>query len=159
MIQPSPEITIRNARQADLPFIQSLSPVLAAGAKLDWHNGETIQDFQDAYITEMMAETIVQNSTLIAEQSGAPLGFIHMREHKDDISGEACGTVPLLAVKENAQGAGIGRLLMDAAEKWSKAQGFRLLHLEVFSTNDQARRFYDNLDFKPDTINMIKLLD
>ena len=159
MVKPFIEIIIRGARKADMPFIRSLSPILAAGAKLDWHKGETIQKFQDTYIADMLADTAVQNSTLVAEKEGTLAGFIHVRESKDDISGEACATVPLLAVAANAQGSGIGKLLMQAAENWSKAQGFRLLHLEVFSTNDQARRFYDSLGFKPDTINMIKLLD
>jgi len=159
MTPPTTEISIRTARDDDLRFIRSLSPVLAAGAKLQWHGSETIQDFQDAYIAEMMADTTIRKSTLIAESGGAPAGFIHVRESADDISGEACGTVPLLAVSENAQGTGIGRLLMEAAETWSKAQGFRLLHLEVFSTNNQARRFYDALGFKPNTINMVKPLD
>jgi len=159
MVQAANAITIRIARDTDLPFIYSLSPVLAAGAKLDWHDRGAVQDFQDSYIAEMMAETSLRNITLIAEKEGLVTGFIHARESTDDISGEECGTVPLLAVKENAQGAGVGRLLIEAAEDWSKTHGFRLLHLEVFSTNDQARGFYQNLGFKPDTINMIKALD
>jgi len=159
MPQPTADITVRPARDTDTVFIRSLSPALAAGAKLDWHTDAAVQAFQDAYINEMIAETSVPHITLIAEMGGTPTGFIHAREHRDDISGEACGTVPLLAVTASAQGNGIGKLLMEAAENWAKAQGYRLLHLEVFSTNNQARRFYDTLGFKPDTINMIKSLD
>jgi len=158
MVQPATEISIRNAQKTDLPFIHSLSPVLAERAKLDWHKGETVQNFQDNYIVEMMADTTVQNITLIAEKEGVASGFIHVRERKDDISGEDSGTVPLLAVTEKAQGTGAGRLLMEAAESWSKAQGFRLLHLEVFSSNNQAQGFYQNLGFRPETMNMIKSL-
>jgi len=158
MVQPINTVNLRKAKEIDLPFIHSLSAILAAGAKLAWHTNEAIQTFQDDYIAEMMAETTVRHTTLIAERDGVALGFIHVRESKDDISGEECGTVPLLAVTEAAQGAGIGKLLMEAAESWSREKGFRLLHLEVFSTNDQARYFYDSLGFKPDTINMIKAL-
>jgi len=159
MVQPTAEITIRTAQEPDMPFIRSLSPVLAERAGLGWHADETVQKFQDAYIAEMMAETTVQNTTLIAEKDGVPAGFIHVREHKDDISWEACGTVPLLAVTEEVQGTGVGRLLIEAAETWAKAQGFRLLHLEVFSANNQAQGFYQKLGFQPETLNMIKPLE
>ena len=158
MSQPIAEITIRPARKTDMSFIFSFSSVLAEGAKLDWHKGETVQTFQRDYIAEMMAETSLRNITLILERNGIASGFIHARERKDDISGEVCGTVPLLAIKEEAQGFGAGRLLLEAAEDWAKTQGFRLLHLEVFSTNEPARGFYQNLGFKPETINLIKPL-
>lgn len=158
MAPPNTDIVIRDARQSDLPFIRSLSPILAGVAKLKWHSDKVVQDFQDGYIDAMMADTSVRNITLIAEKSGQPLGFIHAREREDEVSGEECGTVPLLAVDENAQGTGVGRKLMDVAEDWSKAQGFRLLHLEVFAANDGGRAFYDKLGFMPETINMIKPL-
>jgi len=159
MAQPGSNITLRSAQEADLPFINSLSASLAAGAKFNWHEEAAVQKFQDEYIAEMMAETSVPALTLIAEKDGTRAGFIHARTHQDDITGEDCGTVPLLAVSEAAQGTGTGRLLMDAAEDWSKAQGYRLLHLEVFSTNDQALGFYENLGFQAETITMIKSLN
>lgn len=153
------ELTIREAQAADLPFIQSLSPSLAQVAKLGWHTDETVQTFQDDYITEMMAETPVPNVTLIAETGGTPAGFIHVREHTDEISGESCATVPLLAVSDTEQGAGIGTRLMEAAEQWAKARGFRLLHLEVFAANNPARGFYGKLGFEEETVIMVKPLD
>ncbi|MCK5425470.1 MAG: GNAT family N-acetyltransferase [Emcibacter sp.] len=158
MIQSGAKITVREAKSSDETFILSLSPSLAEVAKLDWHKDETVQKFQDDYIIEMLAETKVKNITLIAEKSGIALGFIHARERSDEISEEDCGTVPLLAVTEKARGTGIGKLLMTAAEDWAKAQGFRLLHLEVFSANNNAQYFYQNLGFKQESINMIKSL-
>ena len=137
----------------------SLSPSLARGAKLAWHKEDTVQKFQDSYILDMLAETAVQNITLIAEENSLALGFIHTRKHTDEMSGEVCGTVPLLAVAETAQGRGVGKLLMEAAEDWTKTQGWRLLHLEVFAANGPAQGFYQKLGFVPETIHMIKPLD
>ena len=59
---------------------------------------------------------------------------------------------------QSAQGLGVGRLLINAAEDWSKEQGYRLLHLEVFANNDKAQRFYDNLGFEAETLQMVKVL-
>ncbi len=159
MAQADVPILVRIAKEADQSFIRSLSPVLAAQAKLDWHSDKAIQKFQDAYIAEMMTETSLAHVTYIAENEGVSVGFIHVREHIDEISSEKCGTVPLLAITESAQGMGAGKALMEAAETWAKNQGFRLLHLEVFSSNAQARSFYQKLAFKEDTINMVKHLD
>ncbi len=159
MIQSDSKTMLRDAGEMDMPFILSLSPSLAEVAKLYWHKDETVQKFQDDYIIEMLAETKVKNITLIAEKDGISLGFIHARERGDEISEEICGTVPLLAVTEQAQGTGIGKMLMEAAENWAKAQGFRLLHLEVFSANNHAKDFYQKLGFEQETLHMIKPLN
>lgn len=149
---------IRTATAQDLPFIRSLSPVLAGVIDVAWHTGEAVQSFQDDYIDAMIAPTDVRTATFIAAQASMPIGFIHVRERTDEISGEAAATVPLLAVSNAAQGSGAGRLLVAAAETWALDQGFRLLHLEVFASNSGGMGFYRHLGFQQETINMIKPL-
>lgn len=152
------EITIRDAQHRDYGFIFKLSPDLAKVADLTWHSDDTVSKMQDDYIAQMLNQTSVPHITLIAEKSSKSLGFIYVCEHKDSISNETCGTVPLLAVTKQAQGMGVGKLLMKAAENWSKHQGYRLLHLEVFANNDKAKGFYKNLGFEPETLHMVKPL-
>ncbi len=151
-------ITVREVQEEDHPFILGLSPHLAEVAQLDWHSDEAIQKMQDDYIIEMIAETSKPHITLIAEHNKVKLGFIHVRTHEDSISGETCGTVPLLAVSPNSQGLGVGKLLMGHGEKWAKDIGCRLLHLEVFANNKKADIFYQNLGFKAELVHMIKPL-
>jgi len=151
-------ITIRAAIKSDHEYILSLSPQLSEVANLTWHTEEVVQQMQDDYITENLSQTTEPHTTLIAEQNGQSLGFIHAHAHEDSISGEKCGTVPLLAVSPEAQGMGVGQLLMKSAEDWAKEQGYRLLHLEVFSNNTKAHGFYQALGFKDETIHMIKSL-
>ena len=152
------DVRIRKARGNDQAFIFELSPSLAEVAKLEWHTKDAVQKMQDNYISEMLAESSTPNKTLIAEVEGVSLGFIHVRTRNDDISGEVCGTIPLLAVSPKSQGLGIGRLLMSSAEEWAKEQGCRLIHLEVFANNSRANNFYDRLGFKPEIIHMNKNL-
>lgn len=151
-------ITVREVQEEDHPFILGLSPHLAEVAQLDWHSDEAIQKMQDDYIIEMIAETSKPHITLIAEHNKVKLGFIHVRTHEDSISGETCGTVPLLAVSPNSQGLGVGKLLMGHGEEWAKNLGCRLLHLEVFANNKKADIFYQNLGFKAELVHMIKPL-
>ncbi|TWX47191.1 GNAT family N-acetyltransferase [Colwellia hornerae] len=150
------ELVIRRAQQSDHSFIFELSPVLADVAQLSWHSDDVIQKMQLDYISEMLADSLQPQVTVIAERNGVFLGFIHVRTHKDSISGEVCGTIPLLAVLPQSQGLGVGKNLIEFAEKWSKDLGCRLLHLEVFANNKKANGFYQTLGFKPETVQMIK---
>ena len=152
------EITIRNALKDDHHFIFSLSPRLAEVANLAWHSEEVIQTMQDDYIGAMLADSSVPFALLVAEDNTSPLGFIHVKEHNDEISNEACAMVTLLAVSPVAQGRGVGKLLMQAAERWTKQQGYRLLHLEVFANNDNGQGFYRNLGFQSEMLTMVKQL-
>jgi len=149
-------IAIRVATEIDRSFIIELSPQLAEVADLKWHTDAMVQKFQDDYITEMLDQVEGLQTTLIAEEDGLAMGFVHAREIKDSISEETCGTVPLLAVAPTAQGRGIGKMLMVAAENWSREQGHRLLHLEVFANNVKAQEFYQKIGFQPETLVMIK---
>lgn len=150
---------IREATDADRSFIFGLSPTLIEGAKLAWHSDDVELQFQDRYIEASLDETEGRQVTLIAERDGVPLGFIQVIESKDEISQEVCSRVPLLAVSKEAQGAGVGRRLMEEAEGWSKKHGHRLLQLEVFSNNAQARSFYEKSGFQNETIIMVKPLN
>ena len=152
------KVTIRAARDNDRDFIFELSPRLAEVAQLSWHNDDVVQKMQDDYITEMLSQCPTPKTTLIAEHNSVRLGFIHARAHNDSISGETCGTVPLLAVSPSSQGIGVGKTLITAAEAWAKNLGYRLLHLEVFSNNSNAYHFYQSQGFKSETVHMIKPL-
>ncbi|CAH0991131.1 hypothetical protein SIN8267_01233 [Sinobacterium norvegicum] len=152
------KVLIRAANKNDHSFIVDLSPRLAEVAQLDWHTDDVINKMQYDYIAEMLAETSQRNGTFIAEANNIPLGFIHVRTHKDSISGETSGTIPLLAVTAESQGLGVGKMLMACAEKWAKDLGCRLLHLEVFANNKKASGFYQTLGFKPETVHMIKTI-
>lgn len=149
-------VVIREAQESDHSFIFELSPYLSEVAQLDWHTNDVIQKMQNDYISEMLVETMEPNITLIAEINNVSLGFVHVRTHVDSISGETCGTIPLLAVLPKSQGLGVGKILIEHGEKWAKNLGCRLLHLEVFANNKKADSFYQNLGFKPETVHMIK---
>ena len=150
------DILIREASKEDTIFMMSLSPTLADVAGLDWHDGETILKFQDNYIQHNLENQDVINITLIAELKGTNVGFIHLREHKDEISEQICATMPLLAVSPGFQGAGIGQKLLEAAFRWCQEKSYPMLHLEVFANNSKAQRFYEKAGFQAETLTMVK---
>jgi GNAT superfamily N-acetyltransferase len=74
------------------------------------------------------------------------------------VTDEPCGYVSLLALTEEAEGQGIAHLMMQAAESWARAQGYRFLCLDVFADNRHAVEFYERRGFQTETLRMVKPL-
>lgn len=79
---------------------------------------------------------------IVAEGSAGPLGFALYRTVADD------SELLLLAVSPPAQGAGVGRKLLDHFIEDSKKSGAAKIHLEVRDGNS-AIRFYQAAGFAP----------
>lgn len=58
------------------------------------------------------------------------------------------GCVYYLAVDPDAQGAGFGRAMMDAAEAWLRKHGVWKLNLMVRETNAKVHGFYEALGYE-----------
>ncbi len=153
-------ITIRQALPSDATFVSGLSPRLSGVPGPAWHDLAAMEDFQDRYMAATFSPAELEGaSTLIAETAaGRRLGYIHVRPGKDGVSDEPCGYVSLLALDKGAEGTGVARRLMEAAEDWARARGYRLLGLDVFADNRRAIDFYRRGGFKRETIRMVKPL-
>jgi hypothetical protein len=58
------------------------------------------------------------------------------------------GIVYYVSVEPEAQGQGLGRQVMEAAEDWLKARGIWKLNLLVRAENDKVRGFYESLGYE-----------
>jgi ribosomal protein S18 acetylase RimI-like enzyme len=56
--------------------------------------------------------------------------------------------IEVLAVREDARGAGIGRALLEAAVAVAAKEGQRAVTLEVVDTNGRARELYERVGFE-----------
>ena len=93
-----------------------------------------------------------------AEGVGGIAGVCYARAGTDYFTGERLGHLDILAVADAAEGRGVGRALIAAAEAWARASGFRLLDLNVFASNARARAVYERAGFVPDTVRYMKEL-
>jgi ribosomal protein S18 acetylase RimI-like enzyme len=64
--------------------------------------------------------------------------------------------VEILALAPEAEGRGIARVLMQAAEDWSREQGYSRVTLNVFATNQRALGLYEHLGYRPETVHYLK---
>ncbi len=149
-------MTIRQAVKAELEFLLSLVPRLSEFGLPPSRDAKALEAFTQEKLRESFDETA--SLILIAEQDGARLGFIQLAEDKEFFSGESHAYVANLAVTKEAEGQGVGKLLMRAAETWTKEKGFRFISLDVFAPNQHARTFYEKLGYDEDSVKLTKTL-
>ena len=153
------DMRIRPAELSDRDFILSLLPRLVEFGPPPWRNSAQMTA-ADAQVLDGVLSTNPKGTTiLIAEDdSGTPLGFIHLNTSTDYYTREEHGHISDIVVAAAGEGRGIGRALMAAGERWARNQGYRWLTLRVFAENLRARKLYEELRYRVDTINYIKEL-
>jgi diamine N-acetyltransferase len=89
---------------------------------------------------------------LVAEEDGKIVGFLWgiLRNAPDTPfhTPRRYLLVDMLGVTESHRGKGIGRALMEAAEKWAKAQGVTQVELTMWDFNEGARAMYDKMGYE-----------
>jgi GNAT superfamily N-acetyltransferase len=94
---------------------------------------------------------------LVAEDAlGSPVGFVWLKTERDYFIDMPVGHVIDIAVTKAGEGRGIGRALLDAADRWAEANGYPWLTLHVFEGNDRARRVYEKHGYVPEWTRMLK---
>jgi GNAT superfamily N-acetyltransferase len=144
--------------EEDLGFMLGLGRRLAGVIETGIHARADIAAFQDAYSAANLKDPPADSVTLIAEEDGNRLGFLHALPGPDGITGRSIGYVALLAVTDEAEGRGVASLLMAGAEDWARSSGFAALSLDVFASNGRGRRFYEKNGFAVETLRMVKPL-
>ncbi|GAB2178076.1 GNAT family N-acetyltransferase [Dongia sp. agr-C8] len=148
-------IVIRPAAAPDRAFLESLNERLIAETAGPGLTRENFQAFQAGYTKSALDAPSPRSATLIAvDEAGAPLGYIHLESTDDILSGTTAGYVSILAVTAAAEGKGVASRLMEEAEGWARAQGYRFLLLDVFSSNATARRFYERKGYVADSLRL-----
>jgi ribosomal protein S18 acetylase RimI-like enzyme len=65
------------------------------------------------------------------------------------------GWVYYVAVREDAQGRGLGRAMMAAAEDWLRERGVRKVQLMVRDTNESVVAFYEALGYEVTPVKVL----
>ena len=112
-----------------------------------------------AVLTKALDESGADAALFVAEDdSGNPLGFIHLTTADDYYSDRETGHIADIVVAPNVAGQGVGSALIAYAEEWAAARGFAMLTLNVFTANHLARDLYRKLGFEEEWIRCIKRL-
>lgn len=160
--QPCPPLQIRPATAADESILRRLAQRLAETGMPPWRDPDKMAAFHERS-TEQIVHSAEQwhyhEMVLVAEAAvEGVLGFIHLLGDRSGLTGEPQGYISALAVAAEAEGRGVGRALLAAAEAWARKRGFRMLTLDTFGANWRAREFYAWLGFQEETLKLVKVL-
>ena len=153
------EVVIRSAESADEAFLLGLTPELAAFPLPPWRTALEIDRADHAILLSALRRPSPDTAILVAESAaGHRLGFVFVSTKTDYFTSERHGHVEVVAVAAGAQGRGVGRALMAAAERWAALRGDGVITLNVFDANTRAREVYARLGYVPETIHYRKAL-
>lgn len=150
-------IQIRAFRASDSEFIISLISRFSEFDLPAWRTTAEINRTNHTLLHQALEQPEPDAAIFIAEdEAGQPAGFIHLQTQTDYFSGEKHGYVSDLAVDQAFECQGVGRLLLETAEVWSRTKGYRLLSLYVFAGNTRAQRLYEKHGFAPELVKYVK---
>jgi ribosomal protein S18 acetylase RimI-like enzyme len=152
---PLGPIHVRTATAADDATLTALAWRLTSFDLPPWRRPE---DIATADAREMMAAVRAadpDNEVLIAERDGKPVGCLHLLAMAD-FFGTRHAHISVIATAAEAEGSGVGRVLMAHAEAWARQRRLTLLTLNVFASNSRARRLYERSGFTPEFLKYTK---
>ena len=81
------------------------------------------------------------HTLLVYEEDKNILGWIHV-ECVEDLIEENKAEIKALIVEENSRGSGIGKALLEAAEKWAKTYQLHTIYLNCNTLRERTHKFY-----------------
>jgi ribosomal protein S18 acetylase RimI-like enzyme len=98
-----------------------------------------------------------KRAVFVAEDGGEVVGFVTTSTRRH-FAGDLEAYVGELVVDRGAEGRGVGRRLMTAAEEWGCREGLAHITLDTGAANARARAFYRALGYEEEDIQLTKLL-
>ena len=74
----------------------------------------------------------------------------------DQVNGHHYGHIFLIYVKPNHRRQGLATTLIQQGQQWVQQQGYHQIGLQVFESNQAARKLYNKLGFSPQSYLMFK---
>ena len=149
---------IRPATPADRDAILRLTERLGDFPVPPWRTAAEIARADHPILLAALRGPGEGHLLLVAEEGGRLLGFLFAAERADYFTGERLAHVEDLALDPGAEGKGLARQLMEAAERWARERGCRRVTLNVWAQNERAIGLYQRLGYQPETVHYLKEL-
>jgi len=152
-------VHIRPARPDDIGWITGLATRMHEFGPPPWREKSVMDAAVAVQWERELSNPTPSSAFLVAEDAlGNPVGFVWCKTERDYFIDMPVGHVIDIAVTKAGEGRGIGRALLDAAERWAESAGYPWLTLHVFEGNDRARRVYEKVGYVPEWTRMLKPL-
>jgi ribosomal protein S18 acetylase RimI-like enzyme len=141
----------------DYDQVIALSPRLSLGVAA-WRDPEKVLAGVRSWVDGSIASAGEDgHAVFVAKLDDRVVGFV-TAEQRHHWSGDADAYVGELVTAEDVEGSGVGRALMDAAERWARQRDLAHLTLETGAGNSRARGFYRHLGYEDEDVRLTKRL-
>jgi ribosomal protein S18 acetylase RimI-like enzyme len=94
----------------------------------------------------------------VAERNSEVVGFVCVSE-RSHFTGDVDAYIGELVLSKAAEGSGVGRALVAAAQDWGRARGRKRVVVDTGAANMPARKFYAALGFEEEDITVSRAID
>ena len=129
-------VSVRLARISDASAVASLT-------------GQLGYDVESSALAGRLSKLLERpdQHVVITELEGRPVGWVHAAIW-EDIESEPFVVIGGPVVDRYHRGQGVGRVLMQQAEKWALEQGCSIVRVWSSSVRTEAHRFYERLGYR-----------
>jgi ribosomal protein S18 acetylase RimI-like enzyme len=159
-IRPSitSSITIRPARREDAHFIVEIYERVETTGAPAWRL-EGPNPYTTAWIDHVIENAPADQAVLVAEdEHGSRLGYTWVLTLTEFDAIDPHGHIAGVGVAPEAEGRGVGRRLVTAAEEWCRDQSVREVTLHCYVGNERALALYEHLGFEKEWYRLNKIL-
>lgn len=150
---------IRQASPSDLEAMRSLLPRLAAFDLPARRSPEDLWRGDEQMLLRWLdGEEPNLTAHLAVDGDDSILGLAVVRLGEELLSHAPSAHLEVLAVATKAEGKGVGKALVAAAEQAAQARGAKTMTLHVFGVNTRARGLYEKLGYEGELMRYIKEL-
>jgi GNAT superfamily N-acetyltransferase len=140
-------LTIREARETDLPALIALFAADPLGGHGDTLDPAAFSDYLAAFNTIAASP---DQSLFVAELDGVVVGtFQTMITTSLTGRGASAMIIEAVQTRDDVRGQGIGARMIEYCITDARARDVRLVQLTSNATRKDAHRFYERLGFKP----------
>lgn len=124
------------------------------------HGSHVLGDPSRETIAETVRRHIARDALLVARREDTLAGFVAMELEREGYERDCQrGRVTALYVRPDDRSRGIGRRLLDRAERDLAAAGAAVVALEALADNDRARSLYDECGYEPHRVTYEKPIE
>lgn len=153
-----PVLLIRLADNDD-DFIVGLLPRLVDFPLPSWRRQRECLDGIGKDLAAHLDEASSGHFLFVAEDAGGErVGFIELQKTRDFFTGKSNCHINNIAVAAACERRGVGRALLEHAERWAREHGCALMTLAVFPGNERARALYEACGYGADLLRLAKPL-
>lgn len=146
---------VRAFRAADLDACTALAGRLTEGVA-PWRDPVAVLAAVRAWVAASVeAAGTPGHAMFVAELDGRTVGLVAVGE-RAHFTGEIDAYVGELIVAAEAEGRGVGRALLAAAEDWAVRRGRTHLTLETGAANVRARQFYRDRGYLEEDVRLTR---